>query len=84
MMTPAYAAPEQIRGDAVGVHTDVHSLGVVLFELLNGRLPGAASALALDLPIASLGRSAREASSTCCASRPCTRTSLAAIRPSRP
>ena len=39
LMTPAYAAPEQIRGDAVGVHTDVYSLGVVLYELLVGRLP---------------------------------------------
>src|SRR5436309_15006570 len=28
LMTPAYAAPEQIRGDRVGVHTDAYSLGV--------------------------------------------------------
>lgn len=39
LMTPAYAAPEQVRGTAVGVYTDVYSLGVVLYELLSGRLP---------------------------------------------
>jgi serine/threonine-protein kinase len=38
-MTPAYAAPEQIRGDRVGIHTDTYSLGVILYELLTNRLP---------------------------------------------
>ena len=39
MMTPAYASPEQIRGDRVGITTDVYSLGVVLYEVLTNQLP---------------------------------------------
>jgi len=39
LMTPAYAAPEQIRGQRLGIQSDVYSLGVILYELLCDRLP---------------------------------------------
>ena len=40
VLTPEYAAPEQIRGEAVTIATDVYALGVRLYVLRAGRHPG--------------------------------------------
>jgi serine/threonine protein kinase len=37
--SPAYMAPEQINEEPPSVQTDIYSLGVVMYELLAGRLP---------------------------------------------
>ncbi len=37
--SPAYMAPEQVRGDAIDERVDIHALGCLLFEALCGRPP---------------------------------------------
>ena len=53
--TPAYMAPEQGVGRAVDRRCDIYSLGVILFQLLTGRIPYQA-----DSPVAMMMKHANE------------------------
>lgn len=51
LMTPAYAAPEQLRGEPTGVYTDIYSLGVILDELLSSARPNLTASSRADLEV---------------------------------
>jgi eukaryotic-like serine/threonine-protein kinase len=53
--SPDYSAPEWLNDGAVGFYTDVYSLGVILYEMLTGRLPGSGDP---EKPSAAAARSA--------------------------
>ncbi|MBV9712600.1 MAG: protein kinase, partial [Ktedonobacteraceae bacterium] len=37
--TPEYLSPEQSTGQSIGPYTDIYSLGIVLYQMLGGRVP---------------------------------------------
>lgn len=59
VFTPEYAAPEQLRGERVTTATDIHALGLLLYELVSGRrLPTLAGRADGDWTAGSLARDA--------------------------
>jgi tetratricopeptide (TPR) repeat protein len=79
-LTPDYASPEQIAGQAVTTASDIYSLGVLLFELLTGERPHkvTGSRAALEQAILTLDplRPSESVSAEAASARGCTIRSL--------
>jgi serine/threonine-protein kinase len=63
-MSPHYSAPEWIKDAEAGVTTDVYSLGVMLYEILTGRLPCDETSRGDNGPIDKPSLAARKQSAT--------------------
>ena len=67
-LTPAYAAPEQLRGQAISTATDIYALGLLMFRLLAGQLPASRREGALPTVLQRLDEEDTQQASAQCAS----------------